>query len=124
MRAFDFIHDLSFADLPPDVVHQAKRCLLDLVGVAADGRKTELSAIVHPFVSGHLGAAEGAARIIFDGRRASPAGAAFAGASTIDSFDGHDGHSLTKGHAGVAVLPALLAVAEAECAAGAGLSGP
>ena len=51
--------------------------------------------------------------ILFDGRRASPAGAAFAGASTIDAFDAHDGHALTKGHAGVAVLPALLAVADA-----------
>ena len=37
------------------------------------------------------------------------AGAAFAGASIIDALDGHDGHVLTKGHAGVAVLPALLA---------------
>jgi len=36
------------------------------------------------------------------------------GASTIDAFDAHDGHPLTKGHAGVAVLPALLAVADAE----------
>lgn len=57
---------------------------------------------------------EGGARLIFDGRRASAAGAAFAGASTIDSFDAHDGHALTKGHAGVAILPALLAVADAE----------
>ena len=40
------------------------------------------------------------------------AGSAFAGAATIDAFDAHDGHVLTKGHAGVAVLPALLAFAE------------
>ncbi|MBA3420174.1 MAG: MmgE/PrpD family protein, partial [Geodermatophilaceae bacterium] len=39
-------------------------------------------------------------------------GAALAGAATIDSLDGHDGHALTKGHAGVAVLPVLLACAE------------
>ncbi len=49
------------------------------------------------------------ARILFDGRRAGIAGAAFAGASTIDAIDAHDGHVLTKGHAGVALLPALLA---------------
>ena len=47
--------------------------------------------------------------ILFDGRRASLAGAAFVGAATIDALDGHDGHVLTKGHACVAVLPALLA---------------
>ena len=51
--------------------------------------------------------------MLLDGRRVSPVGAAMAGAATIDSFDGHDGHVLTKGHAGAAVLPGLLAFADA-----------
>lgn len=110
----DFIHGLSFAQLPPEVVHQARRCLLDLVGVAISGRQTELSRIAHDFAVDHLGAGRKGARLLFDGRRASASGAAFAGATTIDSFDAHDGHALTKGHAGVAILPALLAVADAE----------
>lgn len=110
----DFIHGLSFAQLPPEVVHQARRCLLDLVGVAISGRQTQLSRIAHDFAVDHLGAGRKGARLLFDGRRASAAGAAFAGATTIDSFDAHDGHALTKGHAGVAILPALLAVADAE----------
>jgi 2-methylcitrate dehydratase PrpD len=110
----DFIHGLSFAQLPPGVVHQARRCLLDLVGVAISGRQTQLSRIAHDFAVDHLGAGRKGARLLFDGRRASAAGAAFAGATTIDSFDAHDGHALTKGHAGVAILPALLAVADAE----------
>jgi len=114
MTPLAFIHDLRFSDLPTDVAHQARRCLLDLIGVAAAGRQTELSRIVHSFAIRQMGASEGGARLIFDGRRASAAGAAFAGASTIDSFDAHDGHPLTKGHAGVAILPALLAVADAE----------
>ncbi|SEG30369.1 MmgE/PrpD family protein [Bosea lathyri] len=114
MSSLAFIHDLRFADLPAEVVHQARRCLLDLIGVAAAGRRTELSRIVHGFAVRQMGASEGGARLLFDGRRASAAGAAFAGASTIDSFDAHDGHALTKGHAGVAILPALLAVADAE----------
>lgn len=50
---------------------------------------------------------------MFDGRRASMAGAALAGGMTIDSLDAHDGHVLTKGHAGVAVLPTVLAFADA-----------
>jgi 2-methylcitrate dehydratase PrpD len=114
MNPIAFIHQLRFADLPSDVAHQARRCLLDLIGVAAAGRQTELSRIVHGFAVRQMGASEGGARLIFDGRRASAAGAAFAGASTIDSFDAHDGHPLTKGHAGVAILPAVLAVADAE----------
>jgi len=110
----DFIHRLTFSSLPAEVVHQARRCLLDLVGVAISGRQTELSRIAHDFAVDHLGAGRKGARLLFDGRPASAAGAAFAGATTIDSFDAHDGHALTKGHAGVAILPALLAVADAE----------
>jgi 2-methylcitrate dehydratase PrpD len=109
-----FIHDLGFDDLPRPVVAQAKRCVLDLVGVAASGLETDLSRIVRDHAVRHMGTGAGGGRILLDGRRASPAGAAFAGASTIDAFDAHDGHPLTKGHAGVAVLPALLAVADAE----------
>jgi 2-methylcitrate dehydratase PrpD len=113
MTPLSFIHALRFADLPDDVLHQARRCLLDLLGVAASGRTTDLSRIVHGFALRQMGASEGGARLLFDGRRASPAGAAFAGASTIDAFDAHDGHALTKGHAGVAILPAILAVLDA-----------
>ncbi|PSC04144.1 2-methylcitrate dehydratase [Alsobacter soli] len=113
MQTIAFIHDLRFEALPADVAQQARRCLLDLVGVAASGRSTRLSRIAHGFAARQMGAAEGGARLLFDGRRVSPTGAAFAGAATIDSFDAHDGHPLTKGHAGVTVLPALLAVADA-----------
>jgi 2-methylcitrate dehydratase PrpD len=107
-----FIHALRFEDLPPDVIAQAKRCLLDLIGVAVAGRQTNLSRIVHDFAAAQMGASIGGARLLFDGRRVSVTGAAYAGASTIDSFDAHDGHRLTKGHAGVALLPALLAFAD------------
>lgn len=105
-----FIHELSFADLPEPVVAQSKRCLLDLIGVAAAGSSTRLSRIIGDHVVRHYGAGNGGARLLFDGRRASPPGAALAGAATIDSFDAHDGHPLTKGHSGVAVLPAILAL--------------
>ncbi|HEX7390850.1 MAG TPA: MmgE/PrpD family protein [Acidiphilium sp.] len=106
----DFIHDMQYADLPSSVLEMARTCILDLVGVAAAGRKTGLSQIAHDHAARHFAASpESSVRLMFDGRRASAAGAAFAGAATIDSFDAHDGHPLTKGHAGVAVLPAALA---------------
>ena len=104
-----FIRELTFADLPADVVAQAQRCLLDLIGVATGGCRTPAAAIVNAYAGTQLCARDEEARILFDGRRASMAGAAFAGATTIDAIDAHDGHVLTKGHAGVAVLPALLA---------------
>lgn len=115
MTLLDFIHDLRLRDLPAPVVAQARRCLLDLAGVAASGRRTPVAEIALRHASRHFGAGEGGGvGMLFDRRRASPVGAAFAGATLIDSFDAHDGHALTKGHAGVALLPALLALCEAE----------
>ena len=114
-----FVHALTFDALPSDVVRQAQRCLLDLAGVAAAGSTTRMSAIARTYAATHLCSREHAARILFDGRRCGSAGAAFAGATTIDALDAHDGHRLTKGHAGVAILPALLALADDGAARGA-----
>lgn len=101
--------ELDFDALPDDVVRLALRCLTDLIGVAAAGACTPAAAIVNAYASTQMCGRDREARILFDGRRSSIAGAAFAGASTIDAIDAHDGHVLTKGHAGVALLPALLA---------------
>lgn len=110
----DFIHDVQFADLPPEVAAMARTCILDLVGVACAGSSTTMSRIARDFAARHLAAGQGtgAARLMLDGRATSVAGVAFAGAATIDSFDAHDGHPLTKGHAGVAVWPATLGLAQ------------
>jgi len=105
-----FIHDLDIDDLPAAVVRQVRDCLLDLVGVAAAGSATRLSKIAREHACHNLRGSADGARLIFDGRTVSPLGAAFANAATIDSMDSHDGHRLTKGHAGAAVLPAALSV--------------
>jgi 2-methylcitrate dehydratase PrpD len=107
-----FIRDLSFAALPPEVVAQAERCLLDLIGVAAAGTRTRASEIARAYAAAQMRGGDESARMLFDGRRCGIAGAAFAGATSIDAIDGHDGHALTKGHAGVAILPALLALCD------------
>lgn len=104
-----FVRELAFDQLPIDVVAQAQRCLLDLIGTAAAGSRTPAAGIANAYASTQLCSLDSGARLLFDGRRAGVAGAAFAGASTIDAFDAHDGHALCKGHAGVALLPALLA---------------
>ncbi|MFM0221708.1 MmgE/PrpD family protein [Paraburkholderia dipogonis] len=110
--AIAFIHGLTFGDLPKDVVEQGRLCLLDLLGVALAGRQTALSRIASDHAVDFFAAGRLRSRILFDGRVASPIGAGLAGAMTIDSCDGHDGHAETKGHVGVTVLPALLALAE------------
>lgn len=117
-----FLHEVTYADLPSDVRQQARWCLIDLVGVAAAGTRTRLSQIMRDHAAGHLRSHATGARLMFDGRVVSLPGAALANAATIDSFDGHDGHRLCKGHAGAAVLPAALAcLAAAPQATGADL---
>lgn len=111
-----FVHRLSLDAMPADVVRQGERCLLDLIGVAAGGALMPAAGIVNAYAASQMTSRDAQARILFDGRRASRAGAAFAGASTIDALDAHDGHVLTKGHAGVAVLPALLAAIDGGAA--------
>jgi 2-methylcitrate dehydratase PrpD len=110
-----FLAQTRYEDLPPEVRRMAERCLTDLSGTAASGLATPLSHMIRNHAVRAFGAGEGAprARLLFDGRIASPLGAAMAGGMTIDSFDSHDGHVLTKGHAGVAILPGLLALVDA-----------
>ncbi len=107
----DFIHQLNYDELPDAVVEQGKICLLDLLGVAVAGHATRLSKILGDFVDSQY---PGDVPMLFSPQRASACGAALFGGMLIDSIDAHDGQVLTKGHVGVAILPGLLAAAEAH----------
>ena len=109
----EFVHDSTFSDLPRHVASFSQRCVLDLIGVAAGAIDTPLSATIRDHAANHFGAGATAATMLFDGRVVSPAGAALAGGMTIDALDAHDGHRLTKGHAGCGVFPATLAMSQA-----------
>ncbi len=104
-----FIHEFRLDDAPPAVVRHAKRFLLDLIGVAAAGSRLDASRILRRTALTLFSAGQGGSRFLFDGQAASPAGAALVNAGTIDAFDAHDGHPLTKGHAGCGALAGLLA---------------
>ena len=106
----DFVRHTTEAAIPEPVIETARRCLLDLIGVAAAGRATRLSAIIGHHAAQHFGPGSGQrSPLMFDGRPVSPAGSALAAGMTIDAIDAHDGHRLTKGHTGAHQLPALLA---------------
>lgn len=107
--ALSFIREFQLGVAPPKVVDQAKRCLLDLIGVAAAGSQLPSSRIARSVAHAQFGGSEG--RFLFDGCRASAAGSALANSTTIDGFDAHDGHPLTKGHAGCGSLAGLIAFA-------------
>lgn len=109
---FDFVMKTNWSDLPADVQHQAKRCLLDLIGVAAAGSDTELGRIITQHAQMMFGGTS--ARMMFAHGTASAAGAALANGMSIDAIDAHDGHPQTKGHAGCGLLPALVAMVETQ----------
>ena len=109
----EFIHDLRPGDIPAGALHMARRCLLDTIAIWAGGSATEASRIACAHAARRY---PGALRMPFDGREVNPVGYAFAGAASIDALDGHDGHQLCKGHASVALVPALMAeLGAADC---------
>lgn len=111
-----FLLETTYADLPPDVRHQTARCVLDLCGAVVAGRHTRLSAIVRDHAAAVYGGDQ--ATLLLDGRRVSAPGAALATGMGIDSFDIHDSHRESLGHAGVHLFASLLAVAELRATRG------
>ncbi len=109
-----FVDELSFDDLPPELLAVLRRSFLDTMGVAAIGSTTKMAKTalrVSPLLFGAAG--NFSSRMLMDGGLVSPSGAAMAGAMTLDSVDAHDGTTPNKGHAGSAVFPSLLAVVDA-----------
>jgi 2-methylcitrate dehydratase PrpD len=110
-----FTSETQFSDIPPAVVEESKRVLLDSVGCALGG-------IDHP--KGRIGidygrivgGSGGDATIIGTADRVSVFGAAFANGELINALD-FDA-VLPPGHVSPYVLPAALAVAESERSTG------
>ena len=109
-----FAADLTYTDLPDAVLRVLRRSFTDTMGVAAVASTTTMAGIARRGAVALFGVGgAGGARILMNGQQVSPAGAAMAGAFTVDAVDAHDGTSPCKGHAGSAVFPALLAMADA-----------
>jgi 2-methylcitrate dehydratase PrpD len=121
-RVADFVLGMEPNRLPASACDRAAHLMLDTLGICIAAAPMEAGVIARQTARLLFGTNEPdyAARILFDGRRASLAGAAYAAASQIDNLDGHDGYNPTKGHIGVAVVPSLAALVEA----GSDISGP
>ncbi len=114
MSFADFVLGVSHHDIPGEVIERAKDLILDLIGVSAAAHDIIASRIARETAVRlfNAGTEDVRARILFDGRTASQVGAAYAGATQIDSLDAHDGFSPAKGHAGCGLFPAALAFSE------------
>ncbi len=109
-----FIRLRATDEIPQAVLDHMALLLLDTLGIAIASAPMDAGRIARETALRLYGAAPGpdAAWMMFDGRSASLAGAAFATAIQIDNLDGHDGYNPTKGHIGVAVVPALVSFAQ------------
>ena len=114
MTFSDFTLHTDYEDIPVEVIERVKDLILDLIAVGAAAHMIKASRIGRDTAVRLFNTTieDSSARILFDGRTASLAGAAYAGATQIDSLDAHDGFSRAKGHAGCGLLPAVLAFAE------------
>ncbi|MEZ5871936.1 MAG: MmgE/PrpD family protein [Nitratireductor sp.] len=113
-RVADFVFGLVPDDFPATTLQRAALLLLDTLGVAAASAPMEAGILGRKTAALLYGAGDPAfgARMLFDGRHVSLAGAVYAGATQIDNLDWHDGYNPTKGHIGVVTVPTLAALGE------------
>lgn len=107
----DFIVSTHYDQLKPEVILQAKKLILDLVGVSLAGYKLmEFPRIVVSYMESIGGIPE--ATIIQTKRKFPAVNAAFANASCAHALDMDDGHRFAALHPGAVVIPAAIAAAE------------
>ncbi len=113
-RVTDLALNREAEAFPEEVLEAAALMCLDTLGITAASGPMEAGRIARDAtVALHGSETPGTtARMMFDGRRVSLAGAAFAGATQTDNLDAHDGFNPVKGHIGVVAVPALAAVSE------------
>lgn len=109
-HAIDFTLKTRWDDLPTDVQHQAKRCLMDALGAMIAGSQTPVADIIRKTAVEHFGGDQ--ATIMVTGQRVSAAGAALANGFFGNALDIDDGYRNVKGHPGACALPPVLAAAE------------
>ncbi|MCC6531025.1 MAG: MmgE/PrpD family protein [Burkholderiales bacterium] len=112
----DFIPKAQFGDLPQEAITQAKLAILDTIGVTLAGVATTTGQAACR-VAEDTGAAR-VATVLGAGMKVDPAMAAFVNGTTGHALDYDDVSWSMIGHPSVAVLPAVLALAEER-----GLSG-
>ena len=103
---------LSYSDLSPEVVHQAKIRVIDSLGCAMGGYDSQPSQIARRLASMYSSVRP--ARVLGSGQVTSPDMAAFANTIMIRYLDYNDAISLLGGGHPSDMMPAVLAVAEPQ----------
>lgn len=110
--AAEFILATEYNCLPPQVIRQAKRCLLDMIGVTLAGTLTRSGRMARELVRDMGGNPE--ATIAGLEAKVPVPSAIFANTTLASSLDFDDGYRLVKGHPGAFVIPPALALCERD----------
>jgi 2-methylcitrate dehydratase PrpD len=105
-----YVLETSYPSFPKEVVHQGKRCFLDLLGVALGGAKQPLTRILLKTVKDFGGKPQ--ATILGHGLKTNVMNAALVNGAMAHALDYDDTHSGSLGHPSAPLIPAVLAVAE------------
>jgi len=107
----DFVVGTQFESIGEETIVQAKKVLLDLIGVSLAGyQTTTFPKMVVEYVLELGGRAE--ATVIRGKKRIPALNAAFANAVCAHALDMDDGHRFAASHPGAVVIPAAIAAAE------------
>jgi 2-methylcitrate dehydratase PrpD len=104
------IQAVRYEDLPPEVVIQSKKCLLDFIGVTLAGGDLGISPIATRLIGSLGGKAE--ASVVGQDLKLPAHAAAFLNGVQGHALDMDDGHRFAHGHPGVVTIPAALAMTE------------
>lgn len=115
-RAYQFVMETNWDQLPNEVKQRAQMCLLDNLGVTMAGTLTPISGIASRFAVSNWGGND--STILLHRSKASAPGAAFANACAGNGLDLDDDAIYTRGHPGAQLFPTALAVAEKTGASG------
>lgn len=107
------IVETNYDDLPKEVIHKAKLCILDSLGCALGGYETKQGKIVVDLMR-HLGG-KPESTIVGDGEKISCVHAAFTNTALTNALDFDDTYI---GHPGMTVIPSAFAVGEKVDASG------
>lgn len=114
-----FIANTRYRDLPPELIEMGKKHILDGLGVALAGAKTEVAKLTRAYVMSQGG--DPSATVIASGEKVSTRFAALANAVAMHADDFDDTNQPTGGaaktggvHTTTVILPTILAFAEAR----------
>jgi 2-methylcitrate dehydratase PrpD len=108
----NFVHELSYDRLPPQVRERVPALALDLAGIMVRARHEAESTPAMVAATTRLGLAHGTCTVIGDAAGYSPAGAAMLNGTLAHSLDFDDTHAPGSLHPSAPIIPAAFAAAE------------